>query len=231
MINILDDLNTARQDQLLFLQKTIETVNSALTNQPINTMELQKIIFAISLEELNPDEVRGSRENLIKFLEEGDEAIKYLMVKLNDYQTRYLAASFLGWFGDSASIAIPKLIGLASGHSSAAGAAQKAILFIGGAEEKILQAIREALDSEDDESFRQLSALALRTHLNSSDVFWEVLRKGAVHKNPHIREAVADIVWQLKISDTEQIRSILLSLSIDENQAVRDAALSALDFL
>jgi hypothetical protein len=233
MFNILDNLTTMKREQLIFLQKAIETVNSALTIQKISTLEVQKIIFDISLEELaiNTDEVRSLRGNLNELLEEGDKAVHYLMAKLNDYQARYFASSFLGWFGKSANIAIPKLIDLASGHSSAAGAAQKAILFIGEAQEKILHAVEEALNLEDDESFRNLSNLAVKTDLKSSDVFFEVLRRGALHESPHIREAVADIIWHLRVSDIEKIKSILMSLSVDESQAVRGAALTALDLL
>jgi hypothetical protein len=233
MFNILDNLTAMQQDQLIFLQRAIETANSALTIRKINIVELKKIIFDISLEELDADtdEVKSLRESLKEFLDEEDKAVHYLIAKLDDYQARYFASSFLGWFGNSASIAIPKLTDLASGHSSAAGAAQKAILFIGGAEQAILRAVEEALSLEDDESFRNLSALAVKTDLKSSDIFFEVLRKGATHDNPHIREAVADFVWHLQISNIEGIKSILLSLSVDESETVRDAALTALDFL
>ena len=231
MVNILDNVSNLKRYQLIFLQRAIETLNSALTIRPLKTIELQKIISDISLEELDVEinDVKSLRENLIKFLEEGDEAVRYLMTKLDDYQARYFASSFLGWFGDRASIAIPKLINLASGHSSAAGAAQRAILFIGGAEQKILQVIKEALSDEDDESFRHLSSLAVKTDLNNSDVFFEVLRTGAVHESPNIREAAVDIIWQLKVPDREKIKSILVSLSSDEDKNVRDAALTALD--
>ncbi len=233
MYNILDNLTMMKREQLIFLQNAIETVNSALTVQKMNTVELQKIIFDISLEKLNvdTDDVKNLRESLRELLEEEDKAIPYLMTKLGDYQVRYFASSLLGWFGDRASVAIPRLIGLASGNSSATGAAKRAILFIGGAEEKILQAVEEALSFEDDGSFRQLSALAVETALNHSDAFLEVLLRGAAHKNPHIREAVADIIWHLKVPEIEKIKSILSSLAVDENQAVRDAALTALDFL
>jgi hypothetical protein len=233
MHKILDNPSTIKQNQLIFLGKVIETINSALTSQQIDSAGLQKIILGISLEEIavDTDEVKSIRTNLLEFLERGDESIQYLVFKLDDYQARYFAASFLGWFGNNANSAIPQLIDLASGHSSAAGAAQKSILFIGGAEQKILTAIGEALKLEDDESFGNLSNLALKTTLNSSEVFFETLLLGAANENLHIRESVADVIGRLQVSDTEKFKSILVSLLSDKSKVVRDAALTTLNSL
>lgn len=235
MYKILDNMSALQKDQLSFLQKVIDSINTALSVRNLNASELQKIIFNISIEHQNNinsdgNEIENLRDSLIDLIED-DEAVSYLITKLHDYQARYFASSFLGWHGDRAKIALSKLINLASGHGSAAGAAQKAVLFIGGAEKEILSGVKDALNIEDDESFRHLSDLATKTSLNGSDDFFEIMIIGAENKNPNIRETVADVICRLNMDDKEKTKSILVLLSTDINEVVKDAALTALDSL
>lgn len=235
MHKILDNISELQKHQLSFLQKIIETVNDVLFVRKLTISELKKIVVdAFIAFQNNADCDRNETEYLCNALiemVEDDEAVEYLIAKLDDYQTRYFACSFLGWYGYRAKSALPKLIDLSSGHSSAAGAAQKAIIFIGGAEKEILYSIKESLRSDDDESFRHLSNLAARTSLNGTNAFFETMRMSAEHNNPNIRESVADIIIRLRMDDQEKIRAVLDLLLIDSNEAVKNAASNALDSL
>jgi hypothetical protein len=228
MKHFFDDTDNWKPTQLLFLQKIIETVNSISLSQKLDAVEIHKIISNLSVELENQDSVEldSFRNNLLEFLKGGSESVEYLILKLEDYQTRYLVSTFLGWFGRDAFNAVPKLIDLASGHGSAAGSSQKAILLIGGAEPQILLNIESSLASEDDEAFSNLTNLAMKTTLINSKDFFEALRKGGKHKNPHFRESVTDIIWQLNLN--KEVTSILELLSTDEERFVRNAAHDAL---
>lgn len=233
MEKIFNDKTTWKSHHLTFIQKLIDTVNSKLSVQNLEIGEVQAAVSQISIDETGSkyDELKNLKNRLMKFLDDKDGAIEYLISNLNDYETRYLAASFLAWFGSDAKIAVPSLIDLVSGHGSAAGAAQRSILHIGGAEQEIIKAIEESASAEDDEIFRNLASLAIKTKLVSSDIFLEFLLKASKHHNPHIREVVADIIWHLKSMDERRISETLELLSGDNEEFVREAAIVSLKLI
>lgn len=235
MNNLFEKISTYNPFQLTFLQKIVENVEKRLSTQSLNTTELQSLITDITANEICQNdqliELKEVRDTLISFLQEKGDVVHYLIISLHEYQSRYFAASFLGWFGNSAKVALPELIDLASGHGIASGAARKSILLIGDAESEMLNAIMESVRFEDDESFRNLTTLATKTKLATSNTFFEMLKSCSKHSNPYFRELVADVIWSLGSLDQEEIISILKILSSDKEEFVRDAALEALNMI
>jgi len=159
---------------------------------------------------------------------EKDTAVPFLIIKLDDYAGRYFAANMLGWFGPDAVGAIPALIGLASGPSGAAGAAQQAIVRIGGAESAVLSALDASLGYEDAGDFGELNDLFMQAGYATTQKYLDIIHKAALAHNPELRGEAVYAIARLSTAEKQHLTSEIEQLKCDPIDAVRTAALNEL---
>ncbi len=198
-----------------------------MTTQELGNMLIHISPNAVGLSQDDFEKFDYFRNSIIEMLND-ENAVKYLTDALHDYHARYFASIFLGWFGSKASAALPFLIDLSSAANSATGAAYNSIILIGGAEEKILDAIEESLKEGDDFSFLQLGSLALKTKLYSSQLFLDILGSATANSVPYIRENAISILVRMDPMFRESILVLLKKLQNDESQDVKEAAIESI---
>jgi hypothetical protein len=164
---------------------------------------------------------------IVDALSHPDDSIPSLLIKMNDYGSRYLAATMLGWYGSQAQAAIPDLVDLAAGSSGNVGAASAAILRIGGAKDALLAALRNSLVSAEYSAFLQLSELVARGGYDSSEGYIDILHDAARSPDADIREAAATVIGRLDHRLRLEFGPILERLKADPIRNAREAATEA----
>jgi hypothetical protein len=211
----------------------IDLVNGTLADTPLSTAALvQRLRQYRSDAGTLPASPRHVVDRLldavITLLLEKDTAIPLLIQKLDDYEGRYFAATMLGWFGSDAVGAIPALIGLASGPSGAAGAAQQAIVRIGGGESGVVSALAASLDYEDAEDFYALGRFCVDAGYSNRLAYLDVLRRATESGKKEIRAATVSLIARLSSVDKQELVHVIEQLKHDPEDSVRTAALEDL---
>jgi hypothetical protein len=164
---------------------------------------------------------------IVDALSHPDDSIPSLLIKMNDYGSRYLAAIMLGWYGSQAQAAIPDLVDLAAGSSGDVGAASASILRIGGAKDALLAELKNSLASAEYSAFLQISELVARGGYDSSEGYTDILYYAARSPDSDIREAAATAIGRLDRKLRLQFMPTLNRLRADPIRNVRDAATEA----
>jgi hypothetical protein len=211
----------------------IDLVNGILADSPISIAVLidrlqqcrsdTRILPAYSR-----DVVDHLLDAVITLLLNKDTAIPLLVQKLDDYEGRYFAATMLGWFGSDAVGAIPALIGLASGPSGGAGAAQQAIVRIGGGESAVLSALEASLTYDDAGDFGQLNELFMQAGYTTIQKYLDIVHKAAIALNPELRGEAVYAIAKLSTADKQRLASEIQQLKRDPIDSVRTAAMTEL---
>jgi hypothetical protein len=163
---------------------------------------------------------------LLEILRNGETSVRALIEMLHPWNTRYVAAILLGWFGPQAEPAVPALIHSASSNSPATEAAKVALLRIGADGDAVLSALRNAIEAGDEFDFRQLASLLVRMGYGAPELI-TVLIQAAASDNPHLREVVADTISILKQPWGPDVEALLQRLIHDSAPHVSQAALEA----
>ncbi len=211
----------------------IDLVNGILADTPLSTAALVQRLRryrseAGTLPAYSRDVVDRLLDAVSTLLLEKDTAIPLLIQKLDDYEGRYFAATMLGWFGPDAVEAIPALIGLASGPSGAAGAAQQAIVHIGGSEPEVLSALAASLDYEDAGDFYALGRFVVDAGYRNRLAYLDVLRRATESGNKEIRAATVSLIARLSSADKQELVHVIEQLKHDPADSVRTVALEDL---
>jgi hypothetical protein len=211
----------------------IDLVNGTLADTPLSTAALvQRLRQYRSDAGTLPASPRHVVDRLldavITLLLEKETAIPLLTQKLDDYEGRYFAATMLGWFGSDAVGAIPALIGLASGPSGAAGAAQQAIVRIGGGESAVLSALEASLTYNDAGDFGELNELFMQAGYTTTQKYLNIVHKAAIALNPKLRGEAVYAIAKLSTADKQRLASEIQQLKRDPIDSVRTAAMTEL---
>jgi hypothetical protein len=222
--------------ELNVLFELVQAVNSLLVKKQASTLGLVSVLRAYQSKGKNSlldlgqvdQQLRDTLLDAVIDMLEDNNAVYDLMDRLQDYDSRFLAASFLGWFGPEGRPAAQQLIDLASGNSAAVEAAKQSLLLIGNTEHEIILALQASLAADDDGAFRELCDLAVRASNRNSDDFFAVLRVATDSYNPHIREVVADTIKELPSEVKKRMFPFLKRLAQDADSNVRRSAMDAL---
>lgn len=212
MRDVIDQIISLRGEDSRILSVFVELIGLQMDREGASSDRINAILddpntYTNQLARYNPEEVT-SIKNLLTAIFQNDQSIQMLVEKLEDYDSRFLAITFLGWFGEKARSVIPEFIGvIGSGHPANA-AAKRAIQLIGGGEELVLSAIKQSIMQEDDASFLELIDLALHTQLRESKEFDDVFSLGAKSKNPQMRWAAAFWISQLPEASKQSMKKI-----------------------
>jgi hypothetical protein len=223
-------------DELNALFEFMKAINSLLAKKQANTDGLVSVLRAYQNKtEGSPlylgqvaRQLRSTILNAVIAMLEDDNAVYELMDRLQDYDSRFLAASFLGWFGPGGRPAVQQLIDIASGASAAVEAAKQSLLLIGNTEHEIMLALQASLDADDDGAFRELCDLAVRANCENSDDFFAAFRVAIDSNNSHVREVVVDTIKELPTEAKKRMLPFLKRLAQDADSNVRRSAIDAL---
>lgn len=220
-----DQITSLRSDDNLILWAFVERIAARLEREGAAA---ERVIAVLNdpntcIEELvkySPEKVSAVK-NLLAAVFKNDRSIPHLAEKAQDYDTRFLAITFLGWFGAKARPVIPEFIGTIGSGNPANGAAKRAIQLIGGAEPLVVSAIEQSIANEDDTSFLELIDLALHTPLRHSMEFANLFTLGATSQNADLRWATAFWVDKLPDGQKQRLAKVIDDLRKDSVECVR----------
>lgn len=226
-----DDIFMLNYDERQVLRSVLNQISAnteqaKLTPEQIREKLIHEVPYHGELKRFDDQTVSKVTEALAQVLS-SEAAIPFLISKLQDYDSRYLAALLLGWFGEKAEAAVSELVNIASGSGGAVEVAKQSIILIGNAEREIILALQKSVSANDDGEFRELSDLALRYKGIPQMEFQRILELAVQSKNSDLREAVADVISKLNATDKQRFTLILERLKNDADENVRLAAFEA----
>jgi HEAT repeat protein len=228
MANSVNQLLNLQGSEREILHKFIELIGSVLVEDSLLTSQLVILLqkpgrTSLQCDNYDLDKVNFVRNQIINMLMD-DQSVEILINKLDEYRTRYVVATMLGWFRSKAKIALPKLIGIVGDSGLANGAAKRSILLIGVDKKYIFEEMQNSIYTGDDGVFRELCDLVVIASYRTFPAFVDLLRSGSISDNSNIREVVADYIGRLAPSEKIQLLPVLEKLKCDPEKYVREAA-------
>ena len=211
------------------IQDVLKAVDDRLFKEGVPGDRIAQVVHTYDKEafpQLDKYDAEAFRQAMSLILEvvHRDDSVPYLISRLRSISLFY-APILLGWFGSRARQALPQLLHVLTYSAIGAGLASDAIQRIGLDQTQAISYFRQLLEAEfpDRDAFYTMGSwLLFDLGFQNVPAFLEILEMASQHNAPLYRQAVADILIEIPVSERHRFSTIVERLKNDPDEQVRE---------